>query len=617
MKFPLSAPVRSLFRALSRNLTAVFHVAGRIIRALSPTWKTVVGVSLVAFFVTSTLLIAEADERYSVTVPDNKGNITEGVVGAPKIINPVLDTAGTTGDLTTLIFSGLMGRKPEGGYEPILAQSVEMAAEHEHEEGGTDTATTTENVMYRFTLREGLTFHDGSPVTSEDVAFTYGLIANAAIKSPLAGELAGVTVTTIDDRTIDMSIPINIKEPYSVASVGILSKDMYAAIPEADFGLSEYHSAPIGAGPFSLERIDRDTNNIPVSITLERNESYALGSPKIKNINFRFFKNETDAVSAFRNGEIDSIGGISPEFANIIAESATAENIHHMDLPRLFGVFFNTTKNPALGDPQVREALRIVAPQQSIIDTVFNGYATAVSSPIPRYIGSRVAFDVNTGKLTASSTDERKLAAEAILDKAGYKLGENGLRAKAGNQSVPLSITLTTANTPDLASAANIIKSAWEDIGASVDIRLFDPGDLNQNYIRKRDYEALLFGQRISTDTDLYAFWHSSRRNDPGLNISLYANSNVDKALENLISASPVTADARKMDYEKLDKAVWDDTPAIMLYSPQYVYVTPARGSIDEVSALESPSDRLYHIQNAYVSTTRLWPIFDRFSSYL
>ncbi len=615
MKFPLSAPVRSLFRTLTRTLTAVFSLAGRIIRALSPTWKTVVGVSLIAFFVTSTLLIAEADERYSVTVPDNKGSITEGVVGAPKIINPVLDTAGTTGDLTTLIFSGLMGRKPEGGYEPVLAQSVEMATELALE--SEDTATSSENIMYRFTLREGATFHDGSPVTSEDVAFTYGLIANTAIKSPLAVELAGVTVTTIDDRTVDISVPVNVKEPYSVASVGILPKSMYAAIPEADFGLSEYHSAPIGAGPYSLERIDRDANNIPVSITLERNESYALGSPKIKNITFQFFKNETDAVSAFRSGTIDSIGGISPEFANIIAESAPAENIHHMDLPRLFGVFFNTTKNPALGDPEVREALRIVAPQQSIIDTVFSGYATAVSSPIPRYIGSRVSFDVNAGKVTASTTDERKATAETILDKAGYKLSENGLRAKAGNQSTPLSITLTTANTPDLASAANIIKSAWEDIGVSVDIRLFDPGDLNQNYIRKRDYEALLFGQRISTDTDLYAFWHSSRRNDPGLNISLYANSTVDKALENLISASPVTADARKMDYGRIDKAVWDDTPAIMLYSPQYVYVTPARGSIDEVSALESPSDRLYHIQNAYVSTTRLWPIFDRFSSYL
>src|SRR6202044_2542956 len=101
-----------------------------------------------------------------------------------------------------------------------------------------------------------------------------------------------------------------------------------------------------------------------------------------------------------------------------------------------------------------------------------------------------------------------------------------------------------TGNVPELRAAAQYLQETWARVGAKVDIQIYDQGDLSENVIRPRKYDALLFGEVIGRELDLFAFWDSSQRNDPGLNIAMYANSTADAALEDMRTTTDPTEQA-------------------------------------------------------------------------
>ncbi|MEK7147909.1 MAG: hypothetical protein AAB758_01270, partial [Patescibacteria group bacterium] len=130
----------------------------------------------------------------------------------------------------------------------------------------------------------------------------------------------------------------------------------------------------------------------------------------------------------------------------------------------------------------------------------------------------------------------------------------------------------------------------------------------NQNVIRPRHFDALLFGEVVGRDTDLYPFWHSSQRNDPGLNIALYANSRTDKFLDEARSSSDhsVTENSYKAFNDELKK----DMPAVFLYSPSFLYVVPDKLQAVALGSLSVSQDRFLSIRNWYIETDKVWKIF-------
>jgi peptide/nickel transport system substrate-binding protein len=143
-----------------------------------------------------------------------------------------------------------------------------------------------------------------------------------------------------------------------------------------------------------------------------------------------------------------------------------------------------------------------------------------------------------------------------------------------------------------------------------------DGWQLKQNWktgqivIRERSYEALLFGQNVEQEAELFAFWHSSQRNDPGLNIAMYANARVDELLEKIHKTDE--KDDRQDIYEKIDTLIQDDIPAIFLYSPSFIYVSNSKGSPTGISLshLITPKDRLQNINTWFINTERVWKWF-------
>ena len=147
-------------------------------------------------------------------------------------------------------------------------------------------------------------------------------------------------------------------------------------------------------------------------------------------------------------------------------------------------------------------------------------------------------------------------------------------------------------------------------IGIEAIPKVYETGSLNQDIIRPRKFQALFFGQVVTNQSDLYAFWHSSQRNDPGLNISGYANTKVDKVLEGALG----TLDADKLDdlYASFEKEINADMPAVFVYSPSYIYATRPSATGITLPYIATPEDRFDEITNWYLATDRVWKIFSK-----
>lgn len=147
-------------------------------------------------------------------------------------------------------------------------------------------------------------------------------------------------------------------------------------------------------------------------------------------------------------------------------------------------------------------------------------------------------------------------------------------------------------------------------MGAEVGVKIFEIGDLNQNIIKPRKYDSLLFGEVIGKDVDLYPFWHSSQRFSPGLNIAQYANLKADKILENIRSSD--NQDEKENYLKNLDKEIQNDSPAVFTYSPYFIYIVPKKVHNVNIGKVTSPGDRFADITKWYIETNNIWKIFKK-----
>jgi peptide/nickel transport system substrate-binding protein len=144
----------------------------------------------------------------------------------------------------------------------------------------------------------------------------------------------------------------------------------------------------------------------------------------------------------------------------------------------------------------------------------------------------------------------------------------------------------------------------WKTIGVQAEIKSFDPAQFNTSVLRPRDYQGLLFGITMKRDLDYYSFWHSSQRNDPGLNIALYTNAKADKLLESGRNESdPIKRKAFESDFAS---EVTNDSPVVFLYSPYYLYAVNKLNGYN-TSGLRTAGDRFYDINNWYIETDQIW----------
>ena len=524
---------------------------------------------------------------FSKATPVAGGTVEEGVIGIPRFVNPALAVTRADLDMTALLYSGLMKVNPQGALVPDLAESVTVS-----DDGKT----------YNVIIRNNLRFHDDTPLTARDVAFTIGLIQNADLKSPLRGNWSDVTVEEIGEY--ELNIVLN--QPYTPFienfTLGILPKHIWSQIPIEQIPFSLKNTDPVGSGPFMVRTVEKDAAGL---INIYKLKKFIENEPVIlSGVNVHFYQNEDGLSTAFKSGEITSTTQLPLRDVSALKEN-TAYQIVTEPLPRVFAIFFNQNKSPALRDTAVRLALTTAIDRGVLVDTALASFGVPTMNPVPP---NHPAVE-SASQIVDSSTSTPQVRAESILVKAGWIKNNTGSWEKRIDGEVRnLSITLKAANTPAFEATTEVVARAWRELGVTVQIEAFEQSDLLQAVIRPRDFESLLFGIDMNQAVDLYPFWHSSQREDPGLNISQYANIEVDRLLDRARTAT--STDTQNAAAKAALQIIAREIPAAFLYVPDLVYVLKTDINVSDMKRLSKPQDRFMNINEWNTEIDNIWPIF-------
>lgn len=580
--------MKDIHRKLTQRIfpTSKRELIQQNIKTFSPSERLLFFILVIIFIGSVVLMLFNINKLFLNEVPAHGGNITEGVIGSPRFINPILANSDTDRDLTILIYSGLMKAVPSGELVEDLAESYTVS-----EDG----------LTYDFILKDNIFFHDGVKITADDIVFTIQKTQDVSIKSPKRASWDGVNIEKIDNKHIRFIL----KQPYAPflenTTIAILPKHIWVKTDIEQFSFSKFNNKPVGSGPYKINKIKYNSGGTPEFYELKSFNKYALGEPFISKIKIVFYPSETALLKAYEDRDIDSINSISPNKLSKLAD--TGARIERSPLPRIFAVFFNQNQASVFANIEVRKALNIALDKDKIVKEILNGYGTNIDGPIPPGV-------LNIPRTNLGETpdkEKRKEKAKEMLENNGWKFNDEikVWEKKTKKSESQLRFSLSTSNTPELKVAAKIIADAWKDIGVVVDLKIFEAGDLNQNVIRPRKYDALLFGEIISRELDLFAFWHSSQRDDPGLNIALYANITADRLLEEARRSTDRDIIIKK--YIEFEKEINSDVPAVFVYSPDFIYIIPKNIKAFKLGAVTTPAERFLNIHQWYIETNKVW----------
>ncbi len=496
-------------------------------------------------------LIGRLVVRFTVERPAVGGVLREGVLQEPRFINPIYASNDTDHDITNLVFGKLIRYDHQGAIIMDLAESVE--------------ASSTD---YTVRLRPDVRWHDGEPLSADDVVFTIKTIQDPAYKSPLRQNWQGVSVEKLNERTIRFSL----RQPYAPfmenLALGIIPEHLWKKIPRESAVLSDLNLKPVGSGPYRFKKFTRLEDGTITSLVLERNRRFHLPGPYLEEIQFLFYPSEEKLAAAYRANAIDSFVLLSPLPAS--SEGQIDAELHELRITKLFAVFLNASVRPFLGRKPVRQALAMAIDRSSLIAKTAGNAGVPINSAIPP---GTLGFDAGIVPLPYDLA-----GAKALLVGDGWKAtGTEAVFERAegtgrNRTTQRLEIRLTTSDAPELAKAAELIAEMWRALGVKTDVRILNVNELETSAIRPRAYEALLFGEVFGHDPDPFAFWHTAQLKDPGLNIALYSNPKVDQLLEEARRTSDGAL--REQKYREFQEIVSDEIGAIFLYSPTHFYVT-------------------------------------------
>ncbi len=522
------------------------------------------------------------------TVPAVGGTYTEALIGEPQTLNPIDSPVNDVdADLVSLIYSGLFRMQ---GMEPI----PDLAKSYEWSEGGK---------VLTVNLQPNAQFHNGQPVTADDVQFTIESIQDPVRNSLLAPFFRGVKVAVLDDHTVQFVLEQPDVTFLDALTVGILPSDLWQDIPVASARLANYNLKPIGSGPFMVKSFTRDNLGVIRSYTLERSERYYGVKPYIKTVTFQFYADRITAEDALKSDLVDAASFILPSEADKF-RSAARWNSVHLEIPQETIAFFNL-KDKTLSDLRVRQALIEATNRQDIL-SAYNNMAEAVDTPYP-FLPS------------ASSTAYDLDAARKLLQNAGWVLPSNDSvrvyqrpdnKSTASPVSTPsstkLTLTITAPDEPDLLKVADLLKRQWSLLGAQVDIQPLDSRLLLKKSSRERNAQIVLWNVLLQPDQDLFPIWWSGQAAERGMNFSGLAEKEVDTLIEQTKAAS--TTETLAKTREALSQSIMKRAPALFLARPYYAYVISNRvKGTGESIRVARPSDRFQDFSHWYIKTGLRW----------
>lgn len=339
--------------------------------------------------------------------------------------------------LRELVFDGLIELGPDFTPKPSLAESWE----------------NPDPTTWVFKLRPGVTFHDGSPLTAEDVKFTFERILDEKLASPSRAFFTPIkSIEAVDDLTVKFTLD----QPYAPLLSYLIQPIVPKAIVEKD--AAAFANAPVGTGPYKFVEWKRGD-----TITFEANPDYWGGAPKTPNIQFKIVPDNSARVVALESGDLDLVQSpLSPQdVTRLQADGKFTVN----RVPAAGYTYVNLNcADPILSDEKVRQALSYLVNRDDITASIYKGIGQVAKGPIPPGMW---AFSADLPEYTY---DPEKAA--ALLDEAGWVLGADGKRSKDG---VPMKLTVRThSEDPDRRQLIEVLQAELQNVGIEADTNAVD-----------------------------------------------------------------------------------------------------------------------------------------------
>ena len=504
--------------------------------------------------------------------PDFGGDYVEGIAGIPARVNPFFASENTVdATLASLIFAGLTRLDERGVPFPDLAQTWTVSPD---------------GTLYTFTLRPGLLWQDGVPLTAEDVVFTYELLQSPDLRNApdLESALESAVFTSVNNSTVTVELPEAYAPTPAYLTLGILPAHLLRNVaPDALYD-SPFNQRPVGSGAYRIETLALD------GATLVANPAYHFEQAFIQRLELRFYPDDGALLQALQSDEINGAlfeSGLGPSDVLEIQQRSDLR-MSTLDKGEITYVYLNL-EIPLFQSRRLRQALLYAIDRDALIRDVLRGQAARADAPIAP--GSWAY----SPSLTRYGADPQ--LANLLLDEAGWLKGEDGIRRNGGTA---LAFTLTTGSDPVRVAVANRVAEAWNAIGASVIVEPSGLTALVRDLIEQRDYEALLFVDSAGTDPDPYAAWHSDGAGGQGGNLAQFSNARVDALLTEARSA-PLTR--RKELYDEFQEIFAQEVPSIPLYVSRALYVQDADVSGVRIGQLAEPGDRFWQVQEWFLKT--------------
>jgi peptide/nickel transport system substrate-binding protein len=407
-------------------------------------------------------------------------------------LNPLLSAYNPADrDVSRLIFSGLVRFDSKGNPQTDLAESLGFSQD---------------GTLYNITLHKDAEWHDGQPVSADDVVYTIELLREGAgiIPQDVQDFWKEVEVVKLSDDTLQFRLPEAFAPFLDYLSFGLLPSHLLAGQSLEALIDAPYNLEPVGTGPYKFNQLLVENGQI-IGVALTANEAYYGSRPYIDQIVFRYYPDAAGAFQAYRNGQVQGLGTVTEDIlSQVLAEPGLA--VYTARLPELSMVLFNLNTQDAefFKDVKVRRALLLGINRQWIVDRVLQGQAAVADGPI--LPGTWAYYDA----LKREPYDPD--AAIALLREAGYVLAEEGsVVRKKGD--LTLRFVLSYPDDDIMSQVAEYIRDSWGALGAQVELEALPYDQLITQRLDPRSYQAALVDVNLSRspDPDPYPFWDQAQ----------------------------------------------------------------------------------------------------------
>lgn len=502
--------------------------------------------------------------------PTTGGVYTEAIIGSFGRLNPVLDLFNPADRAATrLLFSGLVLFDDRGLPMGDLAESWGIS------EDGT---------VYNFSIRPSAVWHDGEPVSSDDVVFTIEYLRSDELPLPedLRAMWQQVEVRVLDEKTLQFHLPEPFAPFLDYLSFGVLPRHLLVNVSPTELVDSDFNLKPVGSGPYRLDRLISEQGQIK-GVVFSAFEEYYMGRPFIDQVVFRYFPDANSAFTAYQAGEVL---GISQVTMDILIEALNIEDLNFYSgrMPELTLIYFNLdeTELPFFQDVSLRRALLMGLNRQRLVDQNLGGQAIVADGPV--FPGTWAYYE------GIEHLDYDPNAALAAIKAAGYTIPAEGgsVREKEG---VRFSFEMVYPDNALHAGLVEMIRSDWAKLGVEVNPKPVTYDELVDNYLETRDYQAALVDLNLSRypDPDPYPFWDQAQATG-GQNYGKWNDRRASEFLELARVSSDL--DERAKAYRNFQVRFTTEMPALPLFHPVYTYAVDAQVQGVRMGPLYDPSDR-------------------------